>query len=50
MLRHPHYLDIPWEMHWRREPHGHHERLWWWVMAATLLAMFFAGGGVLGGA
>jgi len=21
MLRHPHYLEIPWEVHWHEEPH-----------------------------
>lgn len=50
MIRHPHYLDLPWDIHWRAEPHAEPHRLWWWVMVATVLALFFAGVGVLGGA
>ena len=50
MFRHPHYLDIPWDMHWRPEPHVTHWFFWWLVAAATLLAMFVIGVGVTGGA
>ncbi len=50
MIRRPNYLNIPWEMHWRAEPHGQHDWLWWWIIVVTLLVVFFAGVGILGGA
>jgi len=50
MFRHPHYLEIPWEMHWHSEPRATHRFIWWLVAGATLLAMFVIGVGVTGGA
>ncbi len=38
MFRHPKYLEIPWEIHWRHteaEPHRHA----WWLMALLLFAI-----------
>lgn len=50
MIRHPHYLDIPWDIHWHAEPQGRHHRLMWWLVAGvTLLALFLIGVGVTGG-
>jgi hypothetical protein len=50
MFRHPHYLDIPWNLHWQTGPHRHHNYLWWLIAAVTLMAMFLIGVGVTGGA
>ena len=49
MLRHPHYLDIPWEVHWQPESAKHHHHLWWLIAALVLLAMFLIGVGVTSG-
>ena len=49
MLRHPHYLEIPWDVHWRHEPTGRHHHLWWLVAAIVLLAIFLIGVGVTSG-
>jgi len=41
MFRHPKYLEIPWEIHWRQketEPHRH----LWWPLALLLLAIMLA--------
>lgn len=50
MIRHPHYLDIPWDIHWQAEPHADHPRLWWWIVGITIVAMFLIGVGVISGA
>lgn len=49
MIRHPHYLDIPWVIHWEQEREGHHRHLWWLVVALVVLAMFLIGVGVTSG-
>lgn len=49
MIRHPHYLEIPWEVHWHTEPDARHRLLWWLVAGITLLALFLVGVGVTGG-
>jgi hypothetical protein len=49
MFRHPHYLEIPWDVHWHGEPAGHHHHLWWLVAAIVLVAMFLIGVGVTSG-
>lgn len=48
MLRHPHYLEVPWNIHWHRttEPHRH---LWWIIALVVLLAIFLIGVGVTSG-
>ncbi|ALA60318.1 hypothetical protein [Nitrospira moscoviensis] len=43
MIRHPDYLDIPWDIHWRTEPQQHHGFGWWLVAASALLALFLIG-------
>jgi hypothetical protein len=42
MLRHPHYLDVPWNIHWHGTPRHHHQ-LWWLIAILVLLAMFLMG-------
>jgi hypothetical protein len=49
MIRHPHYLDIPWDIHWEQESAGRHRHLWWLIAALVLLAMFLIGVGVTSG-
>lgn len=48
MIRHPHYLELPWEMHWHRAA-THHRHLWWLVPLLVLLAIFMIGVGVTTG-
>ena len=49
MIRHPHYLEIPWEIHWRHGGTEPHRRLWWLIAGLVLLAMFLIGVGVTSG-
>lgn len=49
MLRHPHYLEVPWDIHWRNEPTAPHRHLWWLIMMLVLAAMFMIGVGVTSG-
>jgi hypothetical protein len=49
MLRHPHYLELPWDLQGHRgttEPQHH---LWWLIALLVLLAMFLIGVGVTEG-
>ncbi|MCX5723237.1 MAG: hypothetical protein NTX84_01715 [Nitrospirae bacterium] len=49
MLRHPHYLEVPWDIHWQRmttEPQRH---LWWLIALLVLFAMFLIGVSVTSG-
>jgi len=48
MLRHPRYLDIPWEIHWNPKETGSHHHLLF-IAILILLAMFLIGVGVTGG-
>ena len=49
MLRHPHYLDLPWDIHWHRVTAGSHRHLWWLIAVLTLLTTFLIGVGVTQG-
>ena len=49
MLRHPHYLDVPWDVHGHHETTGHHRHLWWLIALLVLLVMFLIGVGVTSG-
>ena len=49
MFRHPHYLEVPWDMHGQRETTGSHRHLWWLIALLVLLAMFLIGVGVTHG-
>ena len=49
MLRHPHYLALPWDLRGHRgnaEPQHH---LWWLIALLVLLAMFLIGLGLTEG-
>lgn len=50
MIRHPRYLELPWEVHWQAEPQADQHRLWWLIVGITLLSLFLIGVGVISGA
>jgi hypothetical protein len=44
MVHHPHYLELPWDIHWR--PAARHRlHLWWLMTLLVLLAIFMIGVG-----
>jgi hypothetical protein len=43
MIRHPHYLEIPWNIHWHREAAARFPALWWLVAMLVALALFLIG-------
>jgi len=47
-MRHPHYLDIPWDLHWEDDDR-HRSYLWWLIAAVVLMAVFLIGVGVTSG-
>jgi hypothetical protein len=49
MFRHPHYLEIPWDIHWEPGAGVRHHHLWWLIAGITLLAVFLIGVGVSSG-
>lgn len=49
MIRHPHYLDVPWDIHWHHEAARYHRHLWWLIAMLVLAAMFLIGVGVTSG-
>lgn len=49
MFRHPHYLDIPWDIHWQTEQHGRHRHLWWLIGGLVLVALLLVGVRAVGG-
>jgi hypothetical protein len=49
MLRHPHYLEIPWDAHDHQRATGPLRHLWWLIALVVLLAMFLIGVGVTHG-
>ncbi len=49
MLRHPCYLEIPWDLHQHRAGTGPHRRFWRLIAGVVLLAMFVIGIGVTSG-
>ena len=48
MIRHPHYLDLPWDMHWHPTVREH-RHLWWLIALLVLMAMLMIGVGVATG-
>jgi hypothetical protein len=49
MIRHPRYLEIPWNVHWHQRETGPHRHLWLFMAVLILLAMFLIGVGVTSG-
>jgi hypothetical protein len=48
MLRHPHYLELPWDIHWLPSVRQH-RHLWWLIALLVVLALFMVGVGVTAG-
>ncbi len=46
MLRHPHHLEVPWDIRGHRETQHH---LWWLIAILVLFAIFLIGVGVTEG-
>lgn len=49
MYRHPHYLDIPWNIHWEAGPRKGSHMHGWLIVAVVLLVRFLIGVGVVSG-
>ncbi len=49
MFRHPHYLEVPWDIHWQDSPVRPHRHLWWLMALVVLAALFLMGVGVTSG-
>lgn len=49
MIRHPHYLDIPWDIHWEHAERARQHHLWWLIALIVVLALFLIGVGVTAG-
>jgi len=49
MIRHPRYLEIPWDVHWHAEETRPHQHFWRLIAGLVLLAMFVIGVGVTSG-
>jgi len=49
MMRHPRYLEMPWDIHWDHEATRQHRRLWWLIALLVVTAMFLIGVGVTNG-
>ena len=44
MIRHPHFLEVPWQIHWSPGTrHQHH--VWWLTLLLLLLAILMIGVG-----
>jgi len=43
MFRHPHYLEVPWDIHEHRVTTGPLRHLWWLIALLVLFAMFLIG-------
>lgn len=46
MFRHPHYLEVPWDIQEHPGTTGPHHHLWWLIALLVLSAMFLIGVGV----
>ncbi len=49
MGRHPHYLEIPWEIHWHCVTKGPHRHSRWLMALLVLFVMFLIGVGITNG-
>ncbi|MDC8449009.1 MAG: hypothetical protein LV473_11695 [Nitrospira sp.] len=48
MIRHPRYLEIPWQVHWDRNESGPHHHVLL-MLILIFMAMFLIGVGVISG-
>jgi hypothetical protein len=49
MFRHPHYLEIPWNLHWQDDPHVTRHYLRRLIAVLAFLAIFLIGVGITSG-
>jgi hypothetical protein len=42
-MRHPRYLEMPWDFHWNHETTSHHRYFWWLVALLVVTAVFLLG-------
>jgi hypothetical protein len=42
-MRHPRYLEMPWDIHWDHETTSHHRYLWWLIAILVVTAVFLLG-------
>jgi hypothetical protein len=49
MIRHPRYLEIPWNIHWHEGESGPHRHVGTLMLILVLLATFLIGVGVTSG-
>ena len=48
MIRHPRYLELPWDLHWYPAV-KQHRHLWWLILLLVVLAMVMIGTGAASG-
>ena len=48
MIRHPHYLELPWNMHWYPAVRQHRHS-WWLILLLVVLAIVMMGTGAASG-
>jgi len=48
-MRHPRYLEMPWDIHWDHESTRYHRHLWWLIALLVVMALFLIGAGVMSG-
>jgi hypothetical protein len=46
MFRHPHYLEVLWDIQGHPGTAGPHRHLWWLIAVLVMLAIFLIGVGV----
>jgi hypothetical protein len=46
MFKHPHYLEVPWDIQGHPVTPGPHRHLWWLIALLVLSAMLLTGVGV----
>ena len=48
MIRHPRYLELPWDLHWYPAVRQH-RHLWWLILLLVVLAIVMIGTGAASG-
>ncbi|HET9845607.1 MAG TPA: hypothetical protein VFQ02_07630 [Nitrospira sp.] len=48
MIRHPRYLELPWDLHWYPAV-KQHRHLWWLILLLVVLAIVMIGTGAASG-
>jgi len=42
-MRHPRYLEMPWDIHWNHGTRSHHRYFWWLIALLVVTAVFLLG-------